>query len=170
MGKRVLVIVLLAVLALFVYVGYNSYDTRRAGASGQVFSSDSARPKSETSRPSSPSATQADTATQPQETETIVYPPAGPQTPQTASVGADGGAPQVTQSQQGAPATAPGNDTISPNPPNGMVFAGSGRYQLYRQGNLTWRLDTETGRSCILFATDEEWKKPRVYKAGCDRK
>jgi hypothetical protein len=170
MAKRVIVIVLLVVLALFAYVGYNSYDTRRAGASGQVFSSDSARdrPKIETTRSSSSGAAQADTAAPPQESDTVVYPPAGVQATQAPSAAANAGAPLVTQSQQAAPA-APGGDTISPNPPNGMVFAGSGRYQLYRQGNLTWRLDTETGRSCVIFATDEEWKKPRVYKAGCGR-
>ena len=38
MTKRVIVIVLLLVLALFVYVGYNSYDTKRAGTSGEVYS------------------------------------------------------------------------------------------------------------------------------------
>ena len=76
---------------------------------------------------------------------------------------------RILKSQQAAPGTVPASDTISPNPPNGMTFAGSGRYQLYRQGNITWRLDTETGRSCVIFATDEEWKKPRVYKAGCGK-
>jgi hypothetical protein len=76
---------------------------------------------------------------------------------------------QVTQEARPAPAAAPAADTISPNPPNGMVFAGSGKYQLYRQGNITWRLDTDTGRSCIIFATDEEWRKPRVYRAGCGK-
>ena len=68
----------------------------------------------------------------------------------------------------GAPAAgAPATDTISPNPPNGMVFSGTGHFQLYRQGNLTWRLDTDTGQSCVLFATDEEWRKPKVFHAGC---
>ena len=38
MTKRVIVIVLLLVLALFVYVGYNSYDTKRTGTSGEVYS------------------------------------------------------------------------------------------------------------------------------------
>jgi hypothetical protein len=58
-------------------------------------------------------------------------------------------------------------DSIEPNPPNGVVFAGKGKYQLYRQGNLTWRLNTETGQTCVIFATDEEWKKRKVYRAGC---
>jgi hypothetical protein len=175
MGKRVLVIVLLAALALFAYVGYSSYDARRAGVTGQVFLSDSSRSKStsETRGPASSGSsaadpTTADKAAASQETETIVYPPAAATQGMQAPAGS-GGATQVTQAQQAAPATAPGSDTISPNPANGMVFSGSGRYQLYRQGNITWRMDSETGRSCIIFATDEEWRKPRVYKAGCGR-
>ncbi len=64
-------------------------------------------------------------------------------------------------------ATIPATDSIPPNPPDNMKFAGTGRYQLYRQGNLTWRLDTDSGRTCIIFATDEEWHKPRVSTQGC---
>ena len=63
----------------------------------------------------------------------------------------------------------PPSDSITPNPPNGMVFAGTGEYQLYRQGNITWRLNTKTGTSCIAFATMEEWGKPLVYSHGCGR-
>ena len=61
----------------------------------------------------------------------------------------------------------PAADSVAPNPPNGMTFGGSGHYQLYRQGDLTWRLNTDTGDTCVIFATDEEWHKPKVYKAGC---
>jgi len=176
MGKRVLVIVLLVALALFAYVGYSSYDARRAGVTGQVFSSESVRDrqkaKAGSSGDSSAVSATTETSTPQDDTETIVYPPTAPtQTAPAAGTTtvAGGGAPLVTQNQQPAPAAVPAGDTISPNPTNGMVFAGTGRYQLYRQGNITWRLDTETGRSCILFATDDEWKKPRVYKAGCGR-
>jgi hypothetical protein len=170
MGKRFLVIVLLTALALFAYLGYNSYDTRRAGGSGLVYSSDSGsiRPKNQTLRPSS-DAVQTDNAAKPDESDTIVYPAPGSTATQAPAAANEEGAPLVMQSQKAAPAIVPGSDKISPNPPNGMVFAGSGRYQLYRQGDLTWRLDTETGRSCIVFATDDQWKKPRVYKAGCGR-
>ena len=62
---------------------------------------------------------------------------------------------------------APATDSIAPNPPNGAAFAGTGRYQVYRQGNLTWRVNTDDGKTCILFATDEEWRKPIVYSHGC---
>ncbi|AFL87668.1 hypothetical protein Terro_1359 [Terriglobus roseus DSM 18391] len=58
-------------------------------------------------------------------------------------------------------------DSIQPNPPNGVAFAGTGKFQVYRQGNLTWRVDTESGANCILFATMEEWKKPVVYHHAC---
>lgn len=165
MEKRVLVIMLLAALALFAYMGYRSYDARRAGVNGQVFSSDSSQNKSKIE--SRGAGSSGLSAASPQETDTIVYPPAAPQGLQAPASG--GVAAPFTQAQQAAPTTALESDTISPNPPNGMAFSGSGRYQLYRQGNITWRLDTETGRSCIIFATDEEWRKPRVYKAGCGR-
>ncbi|MBS1799050.1 MAG: hypothetical protein JSS95_04410 [Acidobacteria bacterium] len=168
MTKRVIVIVLLLVLALFVYVGYNTYDAKRTGTSGEVYSNGIARTAA------------SDTRATPSDADTVVYPSAAdtqaanqqpaaaPTQPTTVTTPAN--AAQVTQSQQQpAAGTVPATDTISPNPPNGMTFAGSGRYQLYRQGNITWRLDTETGRSCVIFATDEEWRKPRVYRAGCGK-
>jgi hypothetical protein len=58
-------------------------------------------------------------------------------------------------------------DTIGADPPNGMVFAGTGRFQIYRQGNLTWRVNTDSGTACVLFATDAEWRKSKVYSHGC---
>ncbi|SEG31579.1 hypothetical protein SAMN05421819_2469 [Bryocella elongata] len=85
---------------------------------------------------------------------------------------------QVAQSSSSEPvilpATSPTNatlqpaaDTVAPNPPNGLAFGGTGRYQWYRQDNLTWRVDTQDGAACIAFATMEEWKKPLVYSHGC---
>jgi hypothetical protein len=61
----------------------------------------------------------------------------------------------------------PSEDSIRRNPPNGLAFAGAGKFQLYRQGDITWRLDTQTGNTCILFATDAQWRRPRVYQSGC---
>ncbi len=71
---------------------------------------------------------------------------------------------QPTASQSTA---APATDSQAPNAPNGVAFAGSGRFQVYRQGNLTWRINTDNGTSCILFATNEEWRKPLVFNHGC---
>jgi hypothetical protein len=70
---------------------------------------------------------------------------------------------------QNAMSAAPVADTIAPNPPNGMVFAGTGKFQVYRQGDLTWRVNTADGSTCILFATEEQWRKPVVYRNGCSR-
>ena len=62
---------------------------------------------------------------------------------------------------------APAADSIAANPPNRATFAGTGKFQVYRQGDLTWRVNTDTGSTCILFATDEQWRKPIVYRNGC---
>ena len=61
------------------------------------------------------------------------------------------------------------NDSLPPNAPNGAAFAGTGAYQWYRQGDLTWRVDTKSGASCVDYATIEEWSKPLVYSHGCGR-
>jgi len=157
MGQRALfiVLVLVVVVGLFAYFGYNSYDAKRAGLNGDVFSNDPSGGKTKLG-PVSP-------AGSPSGGQTVIYPaPAGqaiqtvPVTPETVQNGAE-----RTRGETGS------GDTISANPPNGMVFSGQGKYQLYRQGDLTWRLNTETGQTCIIFATDDEWRKPRVYRAGC---
>ena len=90
----------------------------------------------------------------------------------TAYPPASGNAPVVvpTTGQPGAvPAGLPTRDTESANSPNGMRFAGTGSFQWYRQGNITWRIDTTTGRSCIIYATMEEWRKDIVMSHGCGR-
>ncbi len=79
-----------------------------------------------------------------------------------------------SQAPQSSPALARNrspfsSDTLSANPQNDARFAGNGPYQWYRQGNLTWRIDTATGRSCIIYATMEEWRKSIVIRHGCGR-
>jgi hypothetical protein len=75
----------------------------------------------------------------------------------------------VTPAPQPVSSPPPQTDSQLPNAPNGMRFTGSGTYQWYRQGNITWRLDTATGRSCIVYATMEEWQKQIVMAHGCGR-
>jgi hypothetical protein len=58
-------------------------------------------------------------------------------------------------------------DSESSDAPNGVRFAGSGNYQWYRQGDVTYRIDTTTGKSCIIYATKREWRDPLVYNNGC---
>jgi hypothetical protein len=86
-------------------------------------------------------------------------------TPQPAAA-ASGAQPTAEPTPAAAP-TLPNSDSIPRNPPNGLAFAGSGKFQLYRQGDITWRLNTQTGDACILFATDAQWRLHRVYQAGC---
>lgn len=63
----------------------------------------------------------------------------------------------------------PVSDSQGVNVTNGMRFGGTGTYSWYRQGNLTWRIDSSTGRTCIDFATLEEWRKQIVSSHGCGR-
>lgn len=86
-------------------------------------------------------------------------------TPQPAAPAAGPQAPSESAPSQAA--TPPSSDSIPRNPPNGLAFAGSGKFQLYRQGDITWRLNTQSGEACILFATDAQWRVHRVYQAGC---
>jgi len=67
----------------------------------------------------------------------------------------------------GGVTTLPASDTLPRNPANGVVVPRPGRYQLYRQGDITWRLDTNTGDSCVLLATEAQWRKTLVYDHGC---
>jgi hypothetical protein len=185
MGRGILVIALLMVLAVFAYMGYNSYDARRSGASGEVFSREPLpeKRKGDTVLSASPDSGSASRQTASSPTSAADTKPVTPeQTPAQLPAQISGPTPdqipaqtpsgQATQAASSSPPPSTANsarDTISPNPPNGMVFSGSGHYQLYRQGNLTWRLNTDSGQSCVLFATDAEWKKPRVYRAGCGK-
>lgn len=63
----------------------------------------------------------------------------------------------------------PAADSASPNPQNNAHFRGAGSFEWYRQGNITWRVDTTTGHSCIVYATMEEWRKQIVLNHGCGR-
>jgi hypothetical protein len=165
MARRILLIAVIVIVAGFLYLGYTSYDAGRAVSNGTVYSNDtqSAKRKSE-----SPSADSHDDKTSGQ---TVVYPTPSSSSTQASAVGVP--SDQTTQPGTTGGGTqasgAPASDSISPNPPNGMTFSGTGRYQLYRQGDITWRLDTNTGQSCVIFATDEQWKKPRVFRAGCGK-
>ena len=42
-----------------------------------------------------------------------------------------------------------------------------GRYQLHREGFRTWRLDTATGRSCLLLTSEADWKGKGSEQGSC---
>jgi hypothetical protein len=160
MGKRILAIAAVLIVAGFAYISYTSYDATRSGVDGEVYSNDPPSGKGK----HSPVTDSRDTRSA-ESGPAIVYPTptlTAPAYPATT-------AQSLQQSMTGVSAPPLSGDTIDPNPPNGMVFAGKGQFQLYRQGNITWRLNTDNGQSCIIFATEEEWKKEKVLRAGCGK-
>lgn len=43
-----------------------------------------------------------------------------------------------------------------------------GRYQIHREGFRTWRLDTATGKSCLLLTVDADWKGAAKDQTSCE--
>jgi hypothetical protein len=93
--------------------------------------------------------------------------PAQPARGAAAALEVGSAARQVQLKPKGSAVAAPAAETLPRNPPNGVIFAGTGKYQLYRQGDITWRLNTDTGWACVLLATDAQWSKLRVWERGC---
>jgi len=42
-----------------------------------------------------------------------------------------------------------------------------GRYQMHREGFRTWRLDTASGKICLLLASESDWKKGNLVLQSC---
>lgn len=42
------------------------------------------------------------------------------------------------------------------------------RYKIVKEGWRTWRLDSATGKVCLLLTTDEDWKNPKTAAENCD--
>jgi hypothetical protein len=85
--------------------------------------------------------------------------------PQEIASNADGNSASLLGNQpQSGISALPASESLSRN---GITTAGTGKFQLYRQGDITFRLNTETGQACVLFATDAQWRKPLVYDHGC---
>jgi hypothetical protein len=148
--KRTVLPIALAIFTVVAAVWYmHRVKQQRALESGNVYVPDTA--SLETPALAAP---QTETETQPQETG------AAPTSTATESA-------SNPMTQPHGAIAIPASDTIPRNPPSGLAFAGTGKYQLYRQGDITWRLNTSTGQACILFATDTQWSRPRVYAQGC---
>jgi hypothetical protein len=64
-------------------------------------------------------------------------------------------------------AEQPAANALSPHPPSGFVTPATQKFALYRQGDLTYRLNTQSGQACVLFASEDLWRKPLVYQHGC---
>ena len=147
MLRTVLIGLGVLVLGVFAYVGYNSYAVGRRPAGEETYTGANIN----SSGDNKPSGANSGI----------------PATPVTRAEGSEAAEVTAQGASSAGGMTPPATDSVAPNPPNGMTFGGSGHYQLYRQGDLTWRLNTDNGDTCVIFATDEEWHKPKVYKAGC---
>jgi cytoskeletal protein RodZ len=141
MARKLIAAAVAIVLLWFGYVGYTNWRNSHSMANGEI-----------TSVNDGGAQTSAPAASEPEKPKTT-----------TTTTAAPSSATQPIVIQPSAPPT----DSQQPNAVNGARFAGSGKYQVYRQGNITYRIDTETGQECILLATNEEWKKPQVYGRGC---
>ncbi|MGO4211246.1 hypothetical protein AB4Y89_12920 [Terriglobus sp. 2YAB30_2] len=141
MARKFIAAAVAILLLWFGYVSYTNWRKSHSMANGEITSVNDGNTQTAT-----PAATE----------------PEKPKTP-TTTFAAPSSSTQPIAIQPSAPLT----DSQQPNAVNGSRFAGSGKYQVYRQGNITYRIDTETGQECILLATNEEWKKPQVYQRGC---
>lgn len=157
MAKRIGIVVAVVLLGLAGYYVYTRYAAANRLRDGEV-TSDDVRDSDGNAARATPS--RSDSAS------TVNTEPA-----RTAQANTQSASLAELQGQNAAavsnPGGAPATDSQSPNAPNGVAFAGTGRFQVYRQGNLTWRINTDNGTTCILFATEEEWTKPVVYNHGC---
>ena len=160
--RQIFWIIIIVCVVIFGVVWYVNRSKTHAVNSGQVYVRGQAGDQGKTDA-AAPAASSENSTDQPAET------PAAAPAAATDAAPAEASAP--AQSDSGTPqsgaVTPPATDSINRNPPNGMVFAGTGKFQLYRQGDITWRLNTETGQACILFATNAEWRQTRVYQHGC---
>ncbi|MEK6399151.1 MAG: hypothetical protein V4734_13765 [Terriglobus sp.] len=156
MGKRIVGIIVVVLIVAALWYAYRKRSSQ--AGDGAVQFEDTASALTDETKPASSNAVNTPTDTS---KRNIVQPTTSVQPPLSGTVAA---APTTTVAAAAIPAT----DSIPANPTNGTAFTGTGKFQVYRQGNLTWRVDTETGHTCILFATMEEWRKPIVYQHGCN--
>ena len=173
MGRNIAILVVVVLLVLGGYYFYKQYQAKRTLDNGAVQCQGCMTPEQQAAfdredhgeSPNAIPGPRSDAATTPAgystaEGSTVTnQPPAG-------STAANANNQAMMETPASAPPTG---DTIPPNPPNGMRFAGTGTYQWYREGNLTWRTNTATGASCIVYATMDEWRKPIVINHGCGR-
>jgi hypothetical protein len=158
--KKVVILVCLVLAAGAWYrFWYKPHSVEHSMIDGDTSSPDGSAPASDES------ASQAQAAQEARKVQTAIS--AGSSSGATSAGSSPSSENTSTGSSAAGALKAPAGDTISPNPPNGMIFAGTGHFQVYRQGNITWRVNTDSGQACILFATDSEWRKPRVYEHGC---
>jgi cytoskeletal protein RodZ len=161
--KSLVTLVVAVVITSFVVAYFYYHSANRTVTSGEIHHNN---PPSDSDAAQASSSTQPDAAA-PNGSPTSLQPAGQPQystqpTAQTVS--------QPMQTTAQSEFSVPPGDSQDRNAAEGMRFSASGRYEVYRQGDLTYRVNTLTGRACVLFATDAEWRKPRVFRNGCNGK
>ena len=188
MGNRLAALLVLIAVAVGGYFVYRHFQERKAEDSGEVTCQGCMTPEQKASFEKEDHGDTPDGQSEHKQRTAMADDRAGfpdanatvngtPGTQAGATAQAVSASPEIPATQPAAappmaqPASGPmpAMDSQSPNAPNGMRFGGSGTYQWYRQGNLTWRVDTASGRSCIIYATMEEWQKQIVLSHGCGR-
>jgi hypothetical protein len=159
MAKKIIVTVVVVIACVLLYYWWTNRSASMRAGDGSVFSTD-AKDDTFARSEARPMPSRSD-APGTINTAPVASDAVGNQSAYVAKPSAASPAPYANTS------SVPASDTIAPNAPNGLAFGGTGKYQWYRQGNLTWRIDTANGMSCIAFATMEEWRKPIVYTHGC---
>jgi hypothetical protein len=152
MIRRIILGLLLAGLIAIIYVGFRNWSASRAMLAGDVTVVSSDPLPVSTPPPPPPAQIQTPAQAEPQK----------PSQPTSSPALAPDPSPATKR-----PPVVPLADSQPPEAPNGLRLAGDGRFEVYRQGNITYRFDTSTGKSCVLYATKEEWRKPEVYRHGC---
>ncbi|HEX9200314.1 MAG TPA: hypothetical protein VF865_12195 [Acidobacteriaceae bacterium] len=147
--NRIFLILVLVVAAVLGTSWYVHRSRTRAMNNGDVFVREQPGDKTKSGTPETTSANQ----------------PAEPQ--EIASNAAESSGANPSPAQKAGITATPASDTIPRNPPNGIGFVGTGKFQVYRQGDITWRFNTETGQTCVLLATETQWRKALVYEHGC---
>jgi hypothetical protein len=170
MLKRILIAVLVVAVCVGGYYIYEHNNSNAQMGSGNVYSTDT--PTTNTDLDGHPVAPTPSRSDAPGTVNTVPVGGSASNQPPTSMKAPIAGGPALTPTPASTTAYSsagpiPVSDTVAPNPPNGLAFGGTGKFQWYRQGNLTWRVDTANGASCIAFATMDEWHKPIVYSHGC---
>ena len=143
--QRIFGFLLIIAVVILGVIGYVHWSKTRAMDSGEV------RVRQQPSDTAKPAAPETASANQPSD--------------QSANPADNQGDQLRTQSRDVV--TLPASETLSRNPPDRTILAGSGRYELYRQGDITWRMDTASGQACVIFATEAMWHRSLVYQHGC---
>ena len=167
MVNRILGMLLLILVVLAIYLGYKHRQEARQLANGEIrcVGCMSPQEKAHFEKLNALEASDSQAKAKADIAPATDFPAAPLATTQTSLPDA-GPLPIAASGSSNGP---PASDSLSPNPPNGVVLSGKGSYQWYRQGNLTWRLNTKTGASCVAFATLDEWQNPIVAQHGCSR-